>query len=312
MADICARKEVFSWTDDEVELLLRVTLEYKTSLIQENVDWESCKLKYSDIDNLFQAQYPRTDTGKDFPHSVGAITKAQLAAKLKQIRIKYRHAVDTKRWSGQGRVVHMFFELCEEVWGGSPATCSLSSGIETGDLEELSSGPSSPRSLERSNDSPPPESSESNGSLPAAAVVQHRRNLLQVQLNGHRSDRLKKKLPVDHAVQEDLKLKRRMVELMEQNQKTSTRNAESFVLMNANIREGFSLMREFMHAQPHSSIGGQLPEQSPYLYRRPQPAYTPSPSAPHPSAPHRHTRTPDPPRQPSQYSYSQSLFEEDC
>ncbi|KAL3058065.1 hypothetical protein OYC64_010281 [Pagothenia borchgrevinki] len=146
-----------------------------------------------------------------------------------------------------------------------------------GDLEESSSGPSSPWSLERSNDSPPPESSESSGSLPAAAVVQHRRNLLQVQLNGHRSDRFKRKLPVDHAVQEDLKLKRRMVELMEQNQKTSTRNAESFVLMNDNIREGFSLMREFMHAQPHSSSGGQLPEQSPYLYRRPQPAYTQTP-----------------------------------
>ncbi|XP_033981040.1 uncharacterized protein LOC117478207 [Trematomus bernacchii] len=304
MADVCARKEVFSWTDDEVELLLRVTLEYKTSLIQDNVDWESCKLKYSDIDDLFQAQYPRTDTGKDFPHSVGAITKAQLAAKLKQIRIKYRHAVDTKRRSGQGRVVHMFFELCEEVWGGSPATCSLRSGIETVDLEASSSGPSSPRSLECSNDSPPPELSESSGSLPAAAVVQHRRNLLQVQLNGHRSDRLKKKLPVDHAVQEDLKLKRRMVELMEQNQ---TRIAENFVQMNANIREGFSLMREFMHAQPHSSIGGQLQEQSPYLYRGPQPGYTPSPSAPQ-----RHTRTPDPTRQPSQYSYSQSLFEDDC
>ncbi|KAL3052477.1 hypothetical protein OYC64_005093 [Pagothenia borchgrevinki] len=283
MANIGARKEVFSWTDDEVELLLRVTLEYKTSLIQDNVDWESCKLKYSDIHDLFQAQYPRTDTGKDFPHSVGAITKAQLAAKLKQIRI---------------------FELCEEVWGGSAATCSLSSGIETVDLEASSTGPSSPRSLECSSDSPTPELSESSESLPAAAVVQHRRNLLQVQLNGHRTDRLKKKLPVDHAVQEDLKLKRRMVELMEQ---TSTRNAESFAQMNDTIREGFSLMRELMHAQPHSSIGGQLQEQSPYLHRRPQPAYTPSPSAPQ-----RHTRTPDPTRQPSQYSYSQSLFEDDC
>ena len=140
-----------------------------------------------------------------------------------------------------------------------------------------------------------------------SVIIQKCSRLFKVQLNGHRSDRFKRKLPVDHAVQEDLKLKRRMVELMEQNQKTSTRNAESFVLMNDNIREGFSLMREFMHAQPHSSSGGQLPEQSPYLYRRPQPAYTPNPSAPH-----LHTMTPDPPRQPSQFSYRQSLFQEDC
>ena len=137
-----------------------------------------------------------------------------------------------------------------------------------------------------------------------SVIIKKCSGLFKVQLNGHRSDRLKKKLPVDHAVQEDLKLKRRMVELMEQSQ---TRNAENFVQMNATIREGFSLMREFMHAQPHSSIGGQLQEQSPYLYRRPQPFHTPSPSAPQ-----RHTRTPDPTRQPSQYSYSQSLFEEDC
>ncbi|XP_034057137.1 uncharacterized protein LOC117536402 [Gymnodraco acuticeps] len=215
--------------------------------------------------------------------------------------MKYRHAVDTGRRSGQGRVVLMFFELCEEVWGGSPATRSLTSGMETGDLEESST---SPRSLERSNDLP--ESSESSGSLPAAAVVQHRRDLLQVQLNGHRSDRLRRKLPADHAMQEDLKLKRRMVELMEQNQQTSIRNAESLQQMNDNIREGFSLMREFMHAQPHSSSGGQFPGQSPYLHRSPQPAYTPNPSTPH-----LHTMTSDPPRQPSQFSYRQSLFPED-
>ncbi|KAI9547658.1 hypothetical protein NQZ68_014924 [Dissostichus eleginoides] len=264
----------------------RVTLDYKTTKIQENVDWESCKLKYSNIEDLFQEQYPRTDTGKDFPHGVGAITKAQLAAKLKQIRMKYRHAVDTKRRSGQGRVVHMFFELCEEVWGGSPATHTLSSGMETGDLEESSSGPSSPPSLERSNDSPQPESSESSGSLPAAAVVQHRRDLLQAKLNSHRSDRLKRKLPADHAVQEDIKIKKRMLELMEQ---TSIRNADSIQQMNASIvnitstiQDGFSLMRELIQAHPHSSSGGygQFQEHSPpFMHRRPHLAtlaYTPN------------------------------------
>ncbi|KAK1890211.1 Snake venom serine protease PTLE1 [Dissostichus eleginoides] len=202
MADIRARRDVFSWTDDEVELLLRVTLDYKTTKVQENVDWESCKSKYSDIGDAFQKQYPRTPTEKDFPHDASAITKVQHTVKIKQIPSKYTHAVDTGRWSGQGRVVLLFFELCEEVWGGSPATRTISSGIETGDLEESSSGPS----LERSNDSP--ESSESSGSLPDAAVVRHRRDLLQAKLNGHRSDCLKRKLPADHAVQEDLQIKK--------------------------------------------------------------------------------------------------------
>ena len=40
---------MFSWTDDEVELLLKVTNEYKVSKTAENVDWESLQRKYSDI-----------------------------------------------------------------------------------------------------------------------------------------------------------------------------------------------------------------------------------------------------------------------
>jgi len=76
-----------------------------TTKIQENVDWESCKSKYSEIGDLFQAQYPRTPTEKDFPHDLNAITQGQLTAKLQQIRIKYRHAVNLKPRSGQGCVV---------------------------------------------------------------------------------------------------------------------------------------------------------------------------------------------------------------
>ena len=37
------------WTDDEAELLLNVTHDYKVKNISENVDWESFKTKYDDI-----------------------------------------------------------------------------------------------------------------------------------------------------------------------------------------------------------------------------------------------------------------------
>ncbi|XP_033945129.1 uncharacterized protein [Pseudochaenichthys georgianus] len=273
MADIRAIRGAFLWTDDEVELLLRVTLEYKTTKVQENVDWESCKCKYIDISRTFHEQYPRTQTDKDFPHDANAITRVQLTAKLKQIRTKYRQLVNTGSRSHQGRVMLLFFELCEEVWGGSPFTCpisspatrtigSLSSGIETGDLEESSSGQSSSPSLERSKDLPQP--SQSSESLPAA-VVKHHRDLLQPKLNSHRSDRLKRTLPADLAVQEDIQIKRRMLGTMEQ---TSSRNADNMQQINANfasitstIQESFSVMRELMH----SSGGGygQPQERSP-------------------------------------------------
>ncbi|KAK5925864.1 hypothetical protein CgunFtcFv8_021486 [Champsocephalus gunnari] len=114
----------------------------------------------------------------------------------------------------------------------------------------------------------------------------------RLQLNGPRSDGLRRKRPADRAVQEDLKLRRRMVELMEQ---TSIRNAERFQQLNESIREGFSLMRE--STPPHSSSAGP----SPYRHRSPQPACTP----------HLHTMTSDPPRQPSQFSDRQALFPED-
>jgi len=43
---------------------------------------------------------------------------------------------------------------------------------------------------------------------------------------------MRRTLPADHAVQEDLKIKKRMVDVMEQ---TSIRNADSMQQMNANL-----------------------------------------------------------------------------
>ncbi|CAM4571979.1 unnamed protein product [Leuciscus chuanchicus] len=207
-----ARVESFIWTDDEVELLLRVTLDYKSTKLQENVDWESCHSKYSDIMDAFHAQYPRELTEKDFPHDASMVSKSQVTAKLKNIRSKYRHAVDTGRRSSQG-------------WGGSPATRSIDTGIETGDLEETSTS-----TVELSSDSP--NSTESLYCLPSVVVKQHQ-DLLQVtaKLNSHRGDRLKRKVQADPA-EEDLKIKRRMLELMED---SARRNFDNMLQINTNI-----------------------------------------------------------------------------
>ena len=37
-------REDFKWTDDESELLLSVTHDYKVKKVSENVDWESVKI----------------------------------------------------------------------------------------------------------------------------------------------------------------------------------------------------------------------------------------------------------------------------
>ncbi len=58
-----------------------------------------------------------------------------LTSKLKAIRIKYLQAVDSGRRSGHGRVVMIYFELFESIWGGSPPTEQLSNGFESTELE---------------------------------------------------------------------------------------------------------------------------------------------------------------------------------
>ena len=157
-------------------MLLRLTLEYKVSKLQQNVDLESCQSKYTDLLKAMQDQYPK-EAPEDFPHDAMAITKTQLTSKLKNIRSKYRGAVDTGRRSGQGRVVMLFYELCQEIWGGSPATRCIEGAMETDDLLE-SPGCSTP-TMESPSPSPWPHSEESSDCLPPA-VVKQRRHLLQV------------------------------------------------------------------------------------------------------------------------------------
>ena len=44
--------------------------------------------------------------------------------------------MDSGRKSGHGRVVLLYFEWCERIWGGSPATEQIQSGVESVDLDE--------------------------------------------------------------------------------------------------------------------------------------------------------------------------------
>ena len=81
-----ARKEQFSWTDDETELLLNITLDYKTEKIANGIDWESIRSKYGDIWERFSAELARMieeASPGDFPHKPEEITKAMLSSKLK-------------------------------------------------------------------------------------------------------------------------------------------------------------------------------------------------------------------------------------
>ena len=216
----------FQWSDDEVELLLNVTYEYKTSKAAESTDWESIKSKYSDIFNLFKERLPESDDerkeiDKDYPHKKEDVSMQALTSKLKATRTKYRQAVDSGRKSGHGRVVMLYFELCERLWGGSLATEQIPSGLETADLDNDSPNSSvnstnghSAASENWQNLGAFEEEVDSNPT-PSPASIQHRRELLSKTLADHRQKKLKRKLPIDAQLldyaQEDLKIKKQLI-----------------------------------------------------------------------------------------------------
>ena len=98
------KEKGFIWSDDEVELLLNITNDYKASKAAESMDWESVKSKYSDICYLFIAALPAVDSDvmRSFPHKKEEVTKQIITSKLKAIRLKFRQAVDSGRKSGHG------------------------------------------------------------------------------------------------------------------------------------------------------------------------------------------------------------------
>ena len=129
----------FSFTDEEIHLLLSCVNEYKIEKEISGKDWESIKTKYEDITDMFMSKYPNTTTTDDineFPHKPADFTKQRIASKLKTIRQNYKKAIDLGRRSGGGRVVMTFYEQCNGIWSGSPSTTSLGGGFDTGDIEQ--------------------------------------------------------------------------------------------------------------------------------------------------------------------------------
>ena len=60
----------------------------------------------------------------------------------------------------------MYYELCEKIWGGSPATEQLETGIESSNFEELDGpGPSSIKSGMSENSEADRESLAPEGSV---------------------------------------------------------------------------------------------------------------------------------------------------
>lgn len=90
------QKKDFVWSDDEAELLLNVTHDYKIQHLVNGTCWESVKSKYADIMELFRKELPASEEeasrlfNKDYPHKPEEVTKENVLTKLKAVRKKFR------------------------------------------------------------------------------------------------------------------------------------------------------------------------------------------------------------------------------
>ena len=236
-------------------------------------------------------------SGKDYPHTKEKITKKVLTSKLKAICIKFREAVDSGCRSGHGHVVLLYYELCEKIWGGSPATEEIYTGLESSEIlsdegqSEDQIPPTDTDELDTDvltgepdvSDSCPNDPGDSSGRN-SGDTVSKKREFLDKKLVTHRHERMKRKLPIDSqllacALQE-LALKKKMVQQMDNFEKqyceTMTKISSNMDKIANSISDGFSVLRNLMtHPQPPN----------PYYHQSHHQYHYPSPSINYPSPP---------------------------
>ena len=266
-----AGEEYLNWTDDEVLLHLNVAVDYKTQSIAHGKDWESVQTKYLDISERLKEhlrKYRETGgDGRDYPHNPDDMSKDKVSTKLKAIRTKYRNAVDSGRKSGHGRVVMLYFEECQQLWGGSPATSKIGSGIESFQIEENSieiateMTTTSDISTKGSQDSSDDESSScsvtpvsvtettkdpSNMEVIENERIGKRRAQLDSLLTSHKRKKMEKKVSAEtqfiSLAKEEIELKKEMMkqqrQLDEEYKKTLTTLAGVMETLGKSISEG--------------------------------------------------------------------------
>ncbi|XP_022791953.1 uncharacterized protein LOC111331161 [Stylophora pistillata] len=168
----------FTWSPRMIEDVLAYMKEYKSSCDFKGLDFEAdLSSMYTQIRNsmarhyvddfgpekVMESEVELKDMDKDTYLTFAKKTNAEklliksgysrVKEKIKALRQDYRAAVSKGSRSGSSHVVQENYDLLAEIWGGSPATTSLSFGID-GDsilgLHENDNETDSPRSYDDS------------------------------------------------------------------------------------------------------------------------------------------------------------------
>ena len=112
----------------------------------------------------------------------------------------------------------MYYELCQEIWGGLPATNTISSGLESSTLIDdidVDGAPDTPAMVGINDDeseSLEDEEGPQDDATPTSSAIKPSGELLNSKLKCYKQEKLKRKLPVDNQLlsiaQEELEIKK--------------------------------------------------------------------------------------------------------
>lgn len=119
---------------------------------------------------------------------------AILSTRLKAVCKRFRKAVDSGRKIGHGRVACCITSSGQEIWGGSPATNTINSGLESSKLIDdidVDSAPNTPATMDVNDDeseSLEDEKGPQDDATPTSSTIKHRRELLYSKLKGFKQE----------------------------------------------------------------------------------------------------------------------------
>ena len=202
------------------------------------------------------ARYPKSATS-EFPKSgecAKLFTKERLCSKLKRIQSGFKKAIDSGRGGG-GRIVTTFYEEFSAIWGGSPTVECTKNGIESCRQQEVEEqGTSTPApdtsNLINTQDSETEDLLEEN----EKKNDEGRRSLLKF-LHDKRDSKLTKKVGADVQLmaiaKEELMLKRKVAENMEESEKKHQKTMDSFATsltaLTKTINSGFTMLGKLLN-----------------------------------------------------------------
>ena len=178
--------------------------------------------------------------------------------------------MDSGRKSGHGKVIYCYYDLCEKIWGGSPATNQLVGGAETTDLNLPSSEvvQTEARDSDREDetedtvqnadtvtqDDPSPISQQESAEQSSSLLRRKCKEQLDNTLSSYKSQKMKRKVPVDtqmvQLAEDELDIKKKMMDRMEtmgnHHRETMKELTSNLKALNESVTGAFSMLQQVL------------------------------------------------------------------